>query len=1007
MTEILSHAVRIVQLMIDIDTYRARIGMYSPRKQLNKNCMDNHFKVFNSQIPIKECLGFILYLVFIIYFAIVFMSMVLSTTASSVNYCYNFDYIIPLSYAFNQPVITVINTKIFYLILVSYIARKSFALSGYVTWRDLFPIIYSNLTSPGEKHNSNTKPENTYNTTHYHKRFIYYFSKIVKFFNHFTVGLTYWMLALNFFLIAIINPSLLNPGPASTLSVAYQNVQGLIPFGQLNEVNPSLDVTKTIELNLFVNEHKPEILILNETWLKCSISDDEILPSDYKIFRLDRSPQTHPPCPTNPSKYRRYGGGVLIAVRTDIEVVSELVKIRCNAEILGVELLLGDGKKVIICSCYRVGTLGSANHSHIDNYLKTIKRKRKVNSIYLVGDMNLAHVSWDTLSSSDHIEQSFVNTFCELGLDQLINHPTHSKGNILNVVLSTEPHKIENIAVFNDLSLSLCKSDHYLIKFDIKYMARRKKGAKRTIYNFKKANWDSLNRDLRNTNWDLLLGNCDVDSAWINFKNHLKILADRHIPKIKVKSRFQPPWFDSEVYQLCHEKERLRCRYKHTKNEIYYVKFSNCRHNLKHLLAQKMSENFENEDDSELINKKFWSYVKSNSNCHRIPEVVTSNNISRKKSSDKAELFNNFFCDQFSDPSTYSIDINFENDHTFNIDFSTSRIKYYLSKINPNKAQGPDEIHGRILKHCASSLAYPLSILFKISYNTGYIPSDWKLAHVVPIHKKGSKSNVANYRPISLTSLVMKTFEKLIRDELMTRYKELLDPRQHGFLPQKSCCTQMVEYCDSLALSLNQNLRTDVIYLDFSKAFDSVNHDIILSKLKHQYKIDGALLKFIANYLKGRKQRVVVENEFSDVKDVLSGVPQGSIIGPLLFVLFINDITACLSAGTNIAIYADDTKIWRSISSNEDHLILQNDLSMLHDWSISNKMKFNIGKCKVLSVTHLRQPLLDILPEVQFMYEINGHILDYCNSEKDLGRGGVGNYLVGTYDQIAPRVRGS
>ena len=112
----------------------------------------------------------------------------------------------------------------------------------------------------------------------------------------------------------------------------------------------------------------------------------------------------------------------------------------------------------------------------------------------------------------------------------------------------------------------------------------------------------------------------------------------------------------------------------------------------------------------------------------------------------------------------------------------------------------------------------------------------------------------------------MKTFEKVIRDELMVKCKDMLDPRQHGFLPQKSCCTQMVTYCDSLSLSLNENLRTGVIYLDFAKAFDSVNHDIILSKLKHQFNVNGALLKFIANYLKDRKQIVVVENEFSSTK---------------------------------------------------------------------------------------------------------------------------------------------
>ena len=272
-----------------------------------------------------------------------------------------------------------------------------------------------------------------------------------------------------------------------------------------------------------------------------------------------------------------------------------------------------------------------------------------------------------------------------------------------------------------------------------------------------------------------------------------------------------------------------------------------------------------------------------------------------------------------------------------------------------------------------------------MSYNSGYLSDDWKLAFVVPIHKKGSKSNVGNYRPISLTSLVMKTFEKIIREELFLRCTEHLDNRQHEFLPSKSCCTQMVQLCDSISISLNENIRSDVIYFDFAKAFDSVNHDIILSKLKYQYHIDGLLLKFITNYLKNRKQKVVIGNEISSARDVLSGVPQGSIIGPLLFVLFINDITRGLSPGTNIALYADDTKIWRKIYGEDDHQILQHDISYLLNWAVQNKIVFHPNKCKVLSITHLRPPFLDILPEIQFMYHLGSEMLDYCESEKDLG----------------------
>ena len=206
--------------------------------------------------------------------------------------------------------------------------------------------------------------------------------------------------------VAIVNPSLLNPGPIQNISVAYQNVQGLIPFSQLDNEYPTLDSTKIFELNSYIHNEKPGILILNETWLKKSISDSELLPTDdYKVFRLDRTDKTHPPDPNHHNRFRQNGGGVLICIRRDLDVISTKIGIKCNAEILGMTMKFSDGKKIIICTCYRVGTLGSQNHKYIDEYLRNLRMRRGISDICLLGDFNI-HV---ILIGKGSIVQTLLN----------------------------------------------------------------------------------------------------------------------------------------------------------------------------------------------------------------------------------------------------------------------------------------------------------------------------------------------------------------------------------------------------------------------------------------------------------------------------------------------------------------------------------------------------------------------------------------------------------------------
>ena len=333
------------------------------------------------------------------------------------------------------------------------------------------------------------------------------------------------------------------------------------------------------------------------------------------------------------------------------------------------------------------------------------------------------------------------------------------------------------------------------------------------------------------------------------------------------------------------------------------LKFKAARREFKALVRSKMRENL-NFNDRNILTKKFWSHVKSCKNTSRIPEGITSSDPVAK-----ANIFNNYFYKQFSEPSLYEIDIEFTNDNSYEIGLSVARVKSVLDNLEINKAQGPDAINGAVLKNCSKSLSYLLYKLFNLVYNTGYIPSEWKLANVVPIHQKDDKNKVVNYRPISLTSLVRKAFERILYDELLARTQEKIVPRQHGFLKNKSCNTNLLTFIESIARSLAEKTGTDVIYFDFAKAFDTVSHDIILQKLKVQYKIDGTLLKLFVNYLQGRKQQVIIDNAVSKCRCV----PQGSILGPLFFIVFINEIYENIEPNNNIALYADDTKISNTV----------------------------------------------------------------------------------------------
>ena len=384
--------------------------------------------------------------------------------------------------------------------------------------------------------------------------------------NQFTI----WTTMLNLLLVVICNPSILNPGPNNQLKVMYQNVRGFVPFSGLGKSIMPLNNDKILEFQSKVFEDKPDVIVLTETWLSKEHFNSEILPDAlYKIYRKDRSKRSHPPDPNNHKKFREKGGGVLVAIKADIDLEFDKVNVSSKAEMMSVNLK-SQSINYCISVCYRVGTLGIENFNEIEQHLKNVVSQKKFKAHFVVGDFNLPDVSWSIGYSPTELGRKFIDLFNNFGLQQLIDQPTHDKGKTLDLLFSNLVGAVENITVLD--KNEICSSDHYGITFNIKMKFRTKVG-KRKIFNYKKADWQNLNKDLKSVKWDQHL-NCDAELGWLRFKNILSHFMNIHIPTITLKNSSQPPWFDCDTHQLCLKKERLRSKYKETGLADDYNKFS-------------------------------------------------------------------------------------------------------------------------------------------------------------------------------------------------------------------------------------------------------------------------------------------------------------------------------------------------------------------------------------------------------------------------------------------------
>ena len=378
--------------------------------------------------------------------------------------------------------------------------------------------------------------------------------------------------------------------------------------------------------------------------------------------------------------------------------------------------------------------------------------------------------------------------------------------------------------------------------------------------------------------------------------------------------------------------------------------------------------------------KTLWSYVKlMKTENLGIPTLRTQTKLCTTDE-DKAQALNEQFQSVFSSSSSDNIPDKGPSNYP-----SISHIKIHedgvtkqLLNLNPTKASGPDEVSPRLLKSVAVELAPALTILYQQSIDTGEVPVQWRQAIVTAIYKKGAKSDPSNYRPISLTCLCCKMLEHIVLSHMakhLSQHNILLDS-QHGFRERLSTVTQLITFVHDWATTLEHRGQTDVVLLDFSKAFDKVSHHHLSVKLDF-YGIRGSTQHWINAFLADCQQAVSVNGRHSPWGKVTSGVPQGSVLGPALFLLYINDIQDNIHS--QIRLFADDSIVYREINDHDDHLILQQDLQILAEWATKWLMEFNVQICAVLSITHKRKPS-------HYQYSIFGQPLaNYVDQHDYLG----------------------
>lgn len=723
---------------------------------------------------------------------------------------------------------------------------------------------------------------------------------------------------------------------------------------------------KINELRSLAVNMKPKIICLTEILPKYSTNITFLKNNLQEIFKING--------------YSLYNNknlmrGTALYILNDLTAYDLSYDDKSNIESIYKIINLND-KKTLVGVIYRspnankqksinevVEQLNSIDYSHFEQVL-------------IAGDFNLPLIKWNHVVNNE-CEKIFMDGINDLGLTNLVTEPSryvpNQTPNVLDLVLALHSNNINTIEYISPIG----KSDHKTIL--IYTNDKPAKYSENLRRNYQKADFPKMKTEIAITDWSKL-DSMDCENSWKFFSKTLMSTIDKSVPYFKQKTHnFNLPLMSQEIKKAIKAKNNAYKRYIKSRCTFTYNQYKTSRNNVKY----KIRSNIKTRERQVAANCKrnpkiFYAHVKEKLKLNNeLPHLLKEDKCFTENDEEKAQVLNSFFASVFTTDLDNNINIQSNivqpiNEPMSDIKLNEEVIYKKLLTLNINKAMGPDDFPPIILQKLAKELTKPLLVIYTKSLEEGYLPSIWRTAIVTPIFKKGNKHEPNNYRPVSLTCICCKILESLIRDHIVNfvERNRLLNKNQFGFRKGYSCVTQLLNVMNEITNMIENKHNIDIIYFDFKKAFDTVSHSKLMYKCK-AFGINNQLQSWIKAFLSNRLQRVKINNSLSSPKPVTSGIPQGSLLGPILFLIFINDLPNKIQS--NIKLFADDTKIF-NITDNSK--MLQEDIDTLLDWSKTWDLHFNIEKCKVLHIG---------LNNHKNSYYMNNTVISVTTQEKDIG----------------------